>query len=300
MRNSVTGISRGFIIFAQVFGTMFAIIGLIAYCALLDDVIKGLGNGSNDNIVAKASAGAIMALIVYFVWKSVWSCVVIIRSMNEMDDFTLSANKWIISALSLTVGGFFTPFIISSFPNIKVSATIKPKPFLTKAFGMFMVVGAPLAMLTYGIYMRNNMGGAAQGWTIAVFAISGFLLVLGALNVGFFYQKNANQKYESSTFMKLLANTTLVIVTLELVFVMLEAVLRLLANLYRMIYEFSQNGFLWGLLALVNFMFVMIYVLFVIRLTWETITGIWADEVEFNVFEPLKDYQKDQKNSQLA
>lgn len=300
MRNSVTGISRGFIIFAQVFGTMFAIIGLIAYCALLDDVIKGLGNGSNDNIAAKASAGAIMALIVYFVWKSVWSCVVIIRSMNEMDDFTLSANKWIISALSLTVGGFFTPFIISSFPNIKVSATIKPKPFLTKAFGMFMVVGAPLAMLTYGIYMRNNMGGAAQGWTIAVFAISGFLLVLGALNVGFFYQKNANQKYESSTFMKLLANTTLVIVTLELVFVMLEAVLRLLANLYRMIYEFSQNGFLWGLLALVNFMFVMIYVLFVIRLTWETITGIWADEVEFNVFEPLKDYQKDQKNSQFA
>gem|GEM_PF-940892 len=77
-----------------------------------------------------------------------------------------------------------------------------------------------------------------------MFAISGFLLVLGALNVGFFYQKNANQKYESSTFMKLLANTTLVIVTLELVFVMLEAVLRLLANLYRMIYEFSQNGFL--------------------------------------------------------
>jgi len=77
-----------------------------------------------------------------------------------------------------------------------------------------------------------------------VFAISGFLLVLGVLNVGFFYQKNANQKYESSTFMKLLANTTLVIVTLELVFVMLEAVLRLLANLYRMIYEFSQNGFL--------------------------------------------------------
>jgi len=28
---------------------------------------------------------------------------------------------------------------------------------------MFMVVGGPLAMLTYGIYMRNNMGGAAQG-----------------------------------------------------------------------------------------------------------------------------------------
>jgi len=66
MRNSVTGISRGFIIFAQIFGTAFAVVGLIAYCALLDDVIKGLGNESND-IAAKASAGAIMALIVYFV-----------------------------------------------------------------------------------------------------------------------------------------------------------------------------------------------------------------------------------------
>jgi len=70
------------------------------------------------------------------------------------------------------------------------------------------------------------------------------LLVLGALNVGLFYQKNANQKYESSTFMKLLANTTLVIVTLELIFVMLEAVLRLLVNIYQMVYQFSRNGFL--------------------------------------------------------
>lgn len=296
MRNSVTGISRGFIIFAQIFGTIFAVVGLIAYCALLDDVIRGLGNGSSDDLAARASAGAIMALIVYFVWKSIWSCVVIIRSMNEMDDFTLGANKWIISALSLTVGGFFTPFIMSSFPNIKVNATIKPKPFLTKAFGMFMVVGAPLAMLTYGIYMRNNLGGAAQGWTIAVFAISACLLVLGALNVGFFSQKDAQQKYESSTFMKLLANTTLVLVTLELIVVMLEAVLRLLVNIYQMVYQFQRGGWIYALLSLFNFMFAMVYVLFVIRLTWETITGIWTDEVEFNVFEPLKDYQKDQNN----
>ena len=67
MRNSVTGISRGFIIFAQIFGTIFAVVGLIAYCALLDDVIRGLGNGSSDDLAARASAGAIMALIVYFV-----------------------------------------------------------------------------------------------------------------------------------------------------------------------------------------------------------------------------------------
>ena len=161
---------------------------------------------------------------------------------------------------------------------------------------MFMVVGAPLAMLTYGIYMRNNLGGAAQGWTIAVFAISACLLVLGALNVGFFSQKDAQQKYESSTFMKLLANTTLVLVTLELIVVMLEAVLRLLVNIYQMVYQFQRGGWIYALLSLFNFMFAMVYVLFVIRLTWETITGIWADEVEFNVFEPLKDYQKDQNN----
>lgn len=73
-----------------------------------------------------------------------------------MDDLTLCANKWMISALSLTVGGLFTPFIMSSFPNIKIRSTIKPKVFLTKAFGIFMVVGAPLAMLTYGVYMSGR------------------------------------------------------------------------------------------------------------------------------------------------
>lgn len=58
MYKSATSVPRGFIIFAQIMGTTLMTIGLIAYCAMLDQVLDQISN--------RGAVAAIMALLVYF------------------------------------------------------------------------------------------------------------------------------------------------------------------------------------------------------------------------------------------
>ncbi|ATG97550.1 hypothetical protein [Mesoplasma lactucae] len=300
MNSPLSAGTRFWIIFAQVFGTVFMVVGLISYCAYLEDFKNYLTGPNGADVVnspaAIAEASFICAILVYFTWKSIWSAVVIIRAVNKMDDLTLSANKWMISAVSLSAGGLFTPYLMTLFPNINIKSTIKPKVWLPRVFGIFMLVGAPLAMLTYGLMNKGNFGGTGtEGYTIALFVIAGFLTVLGVANVATFYSKNANMKYDESGWMHFLANTTLVIITLELVVVMISAVLELVAAVFQLISR-SGNNFFYILLNLLNVVIYALYVGLVWWVTWETMTGIWKDQVDFTTFKAADDYQQNHAN----
>jgi len=116
----------------------------------------------------------------------------------------LCANRYIVSALSLGIGGFFTPFLLTSFPNVETTSTINPRYFLSKTMGFCILIGAPILAFTYFITVFTGMNATASikdvfkiGSTmgiisIAVLIISLLATILGVVTSGLFrsYQKH--------------------------------------------------------------------------------------------------------------
>ncbi|ATG97549.1 hypothetical protein [Mesoplasma lactucae] len=281
--------TRIWILFAQIFGTTFAVVGLLTYCAYLQDIRESMKSLSESG--QYAATAFILSVLVYFTWKSIWSCVVICKAAMNMDDATLSANKWIISSLSLTVGGLFTPYLMTLFPNNNVVSTIRPKVYLSKVFGMFMIVGAPLAMICYSIAMKGYFTSDASSYTAAIYALGGIFTVWGIANVATFYGSTKSVDYLSNGWMQFLANATLVIVTLELIVVLFESIFELVYAIGEIFYQGRQN-FFWVLLNILNVVIYALYVALVWHVTWNTMTGIWQDQVDFTTYKAAENYQK--------
>lgn len=135
--------------------------------------------------------------------------------VNKCSDKELCANRYIISSLSLTVGGLFTPFLITSFPNIDTMSTIKPRYFLSKTMGFCTLIGAPILIFSYFlpllvgtnainpkfIFNTNSVVGIIS---ILVLTIGLITFILGLITTKLFFSNKLTNDLDYNNYSKLL------------------------------------------------------------------------------------------------
>lgn len=286
--NPYTRIPRQWLIFAQYLGTFFSIIGLIVYISYMKRIYNSL---SSNELANKAFVALLLSVIVYYVWRSIYTAFVIIRWAKRSTDEELCANRYIVSALSLGASGFFTPFLLTSFPNVETSSTVNPRYFLSKTMGLCILIGAPILAFTYFVTVFIGINATASikdvfsvGSTmgiisIVVLTISLLATILGAITSGLFfsYQKHNTFDKNNSKLFKVISTTWMIILTIELLFVIIFAFLRLLA-VVNDFFKFGRQGrgFFVMLLMLSRLMITISYIGMVIYITTKTMSGLWS------------------------
>ncbi|WP_339024126.1 hypothetical protein [Spiroplasma endosymbiont of Agriotes lineatus] len=281
-------VPRNWIKLAQIAGTFFSLLGLIFYIYYMKDIYNSL---SNNDFVKKSIVSLLLSIITYFVWKSIYNAIIIIRLVNKCSDEELCANRYIISSLSLTIGGLFTPFLITSFPNVDTMSTIKPRYFLSKTMGFCTLIGAPILTFCYFfsllveinsvnpefIFNTNSVMGIIS---ILVLIIGLITFILGLTTTKLFSSNKLTNDLDYSNYSKLLKIISIIwmtILTVELVIVILFSIIRLisaLADLFRTREE--SGGIIMAFLVLLNLFFTISCVWMVIYVTTRTIAGLWS------------------------
>ncbi|WP_026389169.1 hypothetical protein [[Acholeplasma] multilocale] len=298
---SALSVPRGMIKFAQIIGTVFSVIGLAAMIFYLNDIRNGIGNGINQE-TAVLSVSLILAFTVYLTWKTIYTAVVIVKFVNKASDQEVLDNKYILATLSLTLGGFLTPFILTSFPNVPSNSSINPRWFLTRVLGMTTLVGGALFLLTFiTTALTTNYNGATVSFnelTQNVYGIVGLVfgiatLVLGTIAVSLFFQNSSKEIFFGDTGMAKLMNVVaiayLIIASIELVYLMFIAIIRLLGAIADLFRAFGQDGgfmkFMYITAALANLAITMMYVSIIIRIASQSLVGIWQKDGQVKITE---------------
>lgn len=286
--NNYNRVPRGWLLVAQISGTIFSIIGLITFIYFMQNIYNSL---PNDDLTKKSLISLILAIIVYFVWRSIYTAAIIIRLATKSSDAELCANRYIISALSLGVGGFFTPFLVTSFPNIDTTSTIKPRQFLSKTMGLCILIGAPILMFAYFLPLLVGMNAVANTKlifdttstmgiiSIVVLTVSFLTFIFGLITTSLFFSNkitNAFDNNKPSKLVKLISTIWMAILTIELIVVIVLSIVRLIGALA----DFFRSGEEWELIrmlfAFLNLLITISYVGMIIYVTTRTIAGLWS------------------------
>lgn len=280
-------IPRGWIIFAQIAGTIVSVFGFFIYIYYMQKIYNSL---PGNQVTNKAVVSVLLAVISYFAWRTIYTAIVIVRFISHSSDDEISANRYIISALSLSLGGLFTPFLITSLPNVDSSSTIKPKYFLSKVMGLCLTIGAPLLALSYFLPLITgtnpikdtslmfNMNTTLGIISVVVAAVSAITFVIGLLTVSLFYKEKTLNDFnnnKTSLIVKILSTIWMIVLTIELALVITYAILRLLGA-FADLFNAEREGAFALIFAFFNLLLTIWYVLMVIYVTVKTMTGIWS------------------------
>lgn len=288
--NHYSAVPRNWLVMAQIFGTVFSVIGLIAYIYFINDIYNALGS---DALTNKAIVALILALIVYFVWRSIYTALIIIRLAKNSSDEELCANRYIISALSLGVGGFFTPFLVTAFPNVATTSTIKPRYFLSKTMAVCTMIGVPIFALSY--FLPLLVGTNAIANTNYIFAASSTMglvsIIVLTISISIFAlglttwilllphkTQNDFDNNSNSKLFKLISTIWMSILTIELVLILIFSFFRLIAAFSDFLRAGERGGAFRMIFALLNLVVTISYVGMVIYITTKTMSGLWSVE----------------------
>ncbi|MBE4704039.1 hypothetical protein [Spiroplasma platyhelix] len=286
--NPYSAVPRNWLVMAQIFGTVFSVIGLIVYISYMNDIYNAL---ASDDLTNKAIVSLMLALIIYFVWRSIYTALIIIRLAKRSSDEELCANRYIISALSLGVGGFFTPFLVTAFPNVATTSTIKPRYFLSKTMAICTMVGFPIFALSYflpllvgtnAIANKNYIFDASSTMgviSIIVLTISVSVFALGLMTWTLFLPYKIQNDFDNnsnSKLFKLISTIWMSILTIELVFILIFSFFRLIAAFSDFLRAGERGGLFRMMFALLNLVVTITYVGMVIYITTKTMAGLWS------------------------
>ncbi|WFQ93369.1 hypothetical protein MFERI15181_00277 [Mycoplasma feriruminatoris] len=296
--------ARRQIVIFQWVGTIFAVIGMLISLYFLSKIdIRSLDQSKQVLLsIGYASMG-------YMFWKTIISAAIILRFVKKSQDEELVANRYILACLSLNLGGFLTPWVLTSLPNETTYSTIKPKWFLSRSFAIITTIGSAifLAILFWQLRILNSnistWFNQSKDWywiLVGLVIGNGVLLVVGLLAFALFFNKNSKERFEGNTFtsflMKAIAVFYLVIVTVELIILMIYSILRLIGNILNTAARVlnADNaiiGFLYLLWGLLTIFFQIYYVIFLTIMIGQTIKGIWRKDgiITIKVYDKIKE-----------
>ncbi|WP_031542079.1 hypothetical protein [Mesoplasma photuris] len=308
-------IPRGLINFAQILGTTIAAIGLLSTILLAGQIVDLFGS---NEIAGKMSYATLVSFEVFILFKTIASGVAIYKFMKDNSDDDILNNKFVLAALSLNVGGFFTPFILSSLPNVDTRSNINPRYYLTRVLGiislgggismlaaLFLVTLTGAESITVSQMMDTNNSVAG----VITVAFAGLMIFIGTLSASMFFTKNSNNIFEGNTFLSKIMNAVsiifLVMATIELIWLIFIAVIRLLGAIGNMIRAITTDGNAFVKLfammfALFNLTITIYYVTYIMRMAVQCISGIWTKnkEVVFTKYSGLEDAKIKKQNRQ--
>ncbi|CBW54361.1 Conserved hypothetical protein, predicted transmembrane protein [Mycoplasma mycoides subsp. capri LC str. 95010] len=284
-------------------GTIFAVIGMLISLYFLSKI-----NPQQLDQPKQVLLSLGYATMGYMFWKTIISAVIILRFVRKSTDEELVANRYILASLSLNLGGFLTPWILTSLPNVTTQSTIKPKWFLSRSFAIITTIGSAIFLGILFWQLKTigpNINWFDQTkewyWILLGFIIgNGVLLVVGLLAFVLFFNKNSKERFEGNTFtsflMKTIAVFYLVIVTVELILLMIYSILRLIGNILNTARRVLQAdnmfiGVLYLLFGLLSTFFQIYYVIFLTIMISQTIKGIWRKDgvITIKVYDKIQD-----------
>ena len=288
VNNIINPSLRRWIIFAQFAGTILSVFGLMTFIYNTKNISNSL---SSNDTTTKSLFALILSILVYFVWRSIYTSWVIVRFAKNSTDEELCANRYIICALSLGIGGLFTPFLMTQFPNITTTSTIKPRYFLSKIMGICVLIGSPIFAITYflsNLFSINKISvlfdiNQTSGLISVIVLIVSVLFFLFGLVTNSLFNQEALNEFENNNIslsLKVISTIWMTILTVELVIVILMAIFRLIGAFLDVFKssEGNNGGIFRFIFALSRLMITFSYVMMVIYVTKRTISGLWAED----------------------
>ncbi|ATI74228.1 hypothetical protein [Mesoplasma florum] len=295
-------IPRGFIKFAQILGTAVTALILIMTIYFFSSS-DFLGSGDPNTVTFSS---LIIGIEIYFLWKSIYSAYVIISYLNSVSDEEVIANRYILAILSVGVGGLITPFILTSLPNIETQSSMNPRAFLAKHLGLTMLIGFTLFLVSFvwitlssGITFNELIDTSTDfgliGFLSLTLSIVGWLI--GVLGFGLFSRSNSSdlmkEKNLQGYMMQIVGVIFTIIATLELVFLIIMAIFRLIGVIFQSFsYMNRYDGFLKVFAIFLAFSRIGLeiwYVTWVVSMYSKIISGLWSKEqvIKINNFEKV-------------
>ncbi|KNG79666.1 hypothetical protein [Mycoplasma sp. HU2014] len=304
--NFAISMSKTWIIFLQIVGSVLAVIGLVSGMVFFNSL-----DYNTINPKYKLGVPVLFSILSYSLWRTISTAFVIVRFLKQATNEQIVSNRYILASLSLNLGGFFTPWLLTSLPNIETNSTIKPKWFLSRVFSVITLVGFAILLVALLLQLNKVTGGNISSAfnktnpyysiTIVLIFISVLFILVGVPSIALYYNKNSEEQFEddtsTSTTMRIFAYFYLVVTTIELFIVMWLCLLRLVGGFSRLINAFDNDGGINPfavLFALIYIIFQITYVLFLWRMIVEVIKGIWKRDgiIKLSIYDKLKAREK--------
>ncbi|WP_338971534.1 hypothetical protein [Spiroplasma endosymbiont of Panorpa germanica] len=241
----------------------------------------------------------LVAYMFYQVWKTIFFGFTIIKFVKTKSDDDIIANRFMLAVYSLTLGGFLTPWMLTKIPNVESNSTLNPRNEIAKVYTKNYVIGGLIligsyfavgASLNVSLFADNN----SQLVSYIVLGIAGAATFLGLIGGIFYWKKNSAEAYEKNGFMKFIAGIFIVIVTFELMIKIISAFLTIIQAIVDILNSNDRNFFM-KLLIWMNSLITIMYSVFLIKICWATIKGIWSkDGVTMKEFAGLTNAEEKQ------
>lgn len=306
------GWTRLWIKISSWFGIIMMMILVIGWFYLYG---KGVGKTSNqfNNDIVVYSYNSLIGLqgwlLIFLIWAAVKSfvCSFGLLRYAKLPDNEFVANKYQMAVLSLTIGGFFTPFILIRLPNVDVKTTQNARVTIVKYFGTSGAVAGILTAFAL-LAVKSTIPGGNQIWVrnqeSIYWGMFGGFLALGILTGGItfpFYgdkaQKVLASRGKNYHYYNVVSIIFTVIATIELCILVVVAILRVFAEFARAAQ--AENG-IETFLFLMRAIFQAVYTVMLMYIVIQVIKGLWRTDKNGLMFmgksQKFENYQTQQKN----
>lgn len=233
--------------------------------------------------LARYKVVILLSVIFLFFTTIICNIGLIFYAINSTD-IELCANKWSLSVLSLSIGGFFTPFILTWLPDTDVKATKNSRVVIVRYLGTAWLVSLLVSIAAVLIFynkatIKEWVGNTQQNFSIMM----GVLAVLSILSLifvpGFYNNKvvaNMMAKTYFGKWLRFVSTIYTILVTIMLIIQIITALLKLIEVFIRM-FQKGQDG-LSFFANILNFTSTLIGTIFMIYLITKVIKGLWRRE----------------------
>ncbi|AXK51362.1 hypothetical protein [Spiroplasma alleghenense] len=272
---------RSRIIIYNYIGMFFSVFFLGLYITALFGNVEGFSLAMNDfTPVEQTLLVMVLAFLFYSLWKTIYFGMTIIKFVKTKSDEDIIANRFMLAVYSLTLGGFLTPWMLTKIPNVDSNSTLNPRNEIAKVYTKNYVIGGSIFIASYfaiAAALKVNVFATqdAQLASYIFLGITGAAIALGLVGGIFFWKKNSAEAYEKSGFMKFIAGIFIFIVTLELILKIISAILTIIDAIAD-IARSNDRNFLMKFLIWMNSLITIMYSIFLIKICWATIKGIWS------------------------
>ncbi|AGR42403.1 hypothetical protein [Spiroplasma diminutum] len=298
--NRETSGLRLMLMIANIFGLVAGIFGGIAYIYYGFIVFRNDPSQINPEIFNYMPM--LMSIAGFFIITNIFFCSFIINFLKKADDITLLNNRYIIALFSISIGGFFTPFVLAQMKNIPIQSTVSPKFTISKGYGGNSLVSGVIALGSYfwfsTVVFKSSNTVFTAGLADQIFVgIVSLIIFWGALNCMLFATPNAKAAWDKKAgaykFMNFIAIINLIFATFVLIMQLLSSILTIfsiIADLFD-----RRRGFLGTILNTTFATYRIAVQLFIIYTLNKIIKGLWSkgDQIHYQDYSKLAEKQRE-------
>ncbi|WP_374696788.1 hypothetical protein [Spiroplasma endosymbiont of Polydrusus formosus] len=226
----------------------------------------------------------ILLAIMFSFFTTIICNIGLIRYAIGSDDAELCANKWSLTVLSLSLGGFFVPFALTWLPDTDVKATKNARIVIVRYLGTAWLASALASIVAVMIFYNKAVDKVWVGDGKQNFAIMmGVLVVVSVLSLIFvpcFYSNKvvANMMAETSygKLLRFVSTIYTVLVTIMLIIQIITALLKLI-EAFGFMFQKRQDG-LSIFTNILHFTSTLIGTIFMVYIITKVIKGLWRRE----------------------